>query len=322
MTKSFPKIFQLGTKYIKDIFDGEVEITEKVDGSQFNFGKLDGVLWMKSKNKQVFPEAPNMFKLASEYVTSIESIIPDNIIYHCEYLMKPKHNVLNYGRVPRHNLICFGVSKPDDYFCQNYESFADLLDLEVVPVLFRGVLTADDLQSFENFLKIDSILGMVKVEGVVIKNYAKPCFVGDRLLPITCGKYVSEHFKEKHNKDWKNEKGTKNRLMIMMENYRSEARWVKACQALQDAGLLLEDPKDIGPLIRQVHEDIQIEEEQNIKNELYKLFRKDILNKSTAGLPEWYKKRIAWESFKGVDADVSDNGSKGKVVSEDANAKV
>lgn len=31
-TTAFPKILHLGHKQIKDIFDGEVEITEKVDG--------------------------------------------------------------------------------------------------------------------------------------------------------------------------------------------------------------------------------------------------------------------------------------------------
>lgn len=42
MIKAFPKIFALGTQYTEGIFDSEVEITEKIDGSQFNFGKIEG----------------------------------------------------------------------------------------------------------------------------------------------------------------------------------------------------------------------------------------------------------------------------------------
>jgi hypothetical protein len=54
MIKAFPKIFAIGQDYIKDIFDGEVEVTEKIDGSQFVFGKLAGELYFRSKGKQQF----------------------------------------------------------------------------------------------------------------------------------------------------------------------------------------------------------------------------------------------------------------------------
>jgi len=301
MVKSFPKIFQLGTKYIRDIFDGEVEITEKVDGSQFNFGRTGGALWYKSKNKELYREDPNMFKLAVEFIDSIEPLIPDDTAFHCEYLIKEKHNVLKYDRTPRHNLVCFGASTPDEEYLSDYAALADRLDLESVPVLFYGQIQAWD--DMNNFLQLESFLGGTPIEGVVVKNYSKPVFVGDRLLPITCGKFVSEKFKEKHDKDWKNEKGSKNQLMKLMEGYRTKARWEKAVQSLRDAGLLLEDPKDIGALIRQVHEDLLIEETDNIKDELFKLFRRDITNKSTAGLPEWYKEKIAWNSFNPVTGD-------------------
>jgi hypothetical protein len=37
-TSAFPKILHIGNKQISDLFDGVVEITEKVDGSQLGFG--------------------------------------------------------------------------------------------------------------------------------------------------------------------------------------------------------------------------------------------------------------------------------------------
>lgn len=52
MISAFPKIFAIGTKYIDSIFDNEVEITEKVDGSQFAFGKIDGEVYCRSKGNQ------------------------------------------------------------------------------------------------------------------------------------------------------------------------------------------------------------------------------------------------------------------------------
>jgi hypothetical protein len=73
---------------------------------------------------------------------------------------------------------------------------------------------------------------------------------------------------------------------------------------------LTEEPKDIGPLIKEVHNDIEAEETDGIRDALWKIFKKDIMNKSTAGLPEWYKERIAWESFSNVDKQ----GSAGEVL--------
>ncbi len=40
--KAYPKIFALGTRYVETIFDEPVEATEKIDGSQFVFGRIDG----------------------------------------------------------------------------------------------------------------------------------------------------------------------------------------------------------------------------------------------------------------------------------------
>ena len=54
MIKAFPKIFAIGQDYIKDIFDGEVEVTEKIDGSQFVFGKLAGELYFEVKANSSF----------------------------------------------------------------------------------------------------------------------------------------------------------------------------------------------------------------------------------------------------------------------------
>lgn len=54
MIKAFPKIFAIGTDYIKDIFSETVEVSEKIDGSQFGFGKINGDVFMRSKGAQLF----------------------------------------------------------------------------------------------------------------------------------------------------------------------------------------------------------------------------------------------------------------------------
>ena len=110
MIRSFSKIFAIGTDYIKDIFKDEVEITEKLDGSQFVFGRVDNELYLRSKGQQIFPESSDkMFRIATDYILSIEHKIADNMVYYCEYLAKPKHNTLAYERVPKNNLILLKI---------------------------------------------------------------------------------------------------------------------------------------------------------------------------------------------------------------------
>jgi hypothetical protein len=69
---SYPTVYQLGHKAIKNIFDGEVVVEEKIDGSQFSFGRIDGELICRSKGKQQLIDAPDkMFVKAIENVKSM-----------------------------------------------------------------------------------------------------------------------------------------------------------------------------------------------------------------------------------------------------------
>ena len=110
-TGPFPKILHIGDKQISSLFDDEVEITEKVDGSQLGFGKVNGRLFIRSKGRELDLDNPDgMFKLGVEYVRSIEDKIPDNHTFYGEYLQKPKHNTLAYDRVPKNNISLFGAT--------------------------------------------------------------------------------------------------------------------------------------------------------------------------------------------------------------------
>ena len=53
-SSAFPEILHIGDKQILDLFEGDVEITEKVDGSQFGLGKTpEGELIMRSKCREI-----------------------------------------------------------------------------------------------------------------------------------------------------------------------------------------------------------------------------------------------------------------------------
>jgi len=305
MIQSFPKIFAVGTDFVSRLFYDEVEVTEKIDGSQFSFGKVNRELFMRSKGAQLFEGNPQkMFKKGMDYVLSIENILPDNTVYYCEILDNPKHNVLVYNRVPRHNIILFGVLS-NGKFVSKYEElkkYADDIDIETVPLLFSGKIESPD--ELKKLLDIESILGSkeiegktIKLEGVVVKNYAQPFLLGGQPIPIMMGKYVSEQFKEVHRENWGSEYTARGRWQTFVDSFKTEARWDKAIQHLKEKDELENSPRDIGKLLKEINIDVEAEEEENIKNYLYREFKGDILRAATKGFPEWYKEKLLKRAF-------------------------
>ena len=299
MIHAFPKIFAIGQDYIQDIFKEEVSITEKIDGSQLDFGKVNDELFIRSKGKQLFIESPEkMFQEAIDYVLSIEDKIENNTVYYCEYLRTPRHNVLAYERVPKNHLILFGISNIGGTFISEYnelEKYADKLDIEVVPLIYKGLVERPT--DIFGMLDVDSVLGNTKIEGIVVKNYERPFLLGGQPIPLMMGKYVSEKFKEIHNKSWNKEKTSKGKWETYCDGFRTEARWDKSIQHLRDNGDLENAPKDIGKLIQEIKRDIEEEEKENVKEFLWSQFGKDLIRKASRGFPEYYKEKLMKDSF-------------------------
>jgi len=300
MIKSFPKIFAIGTDYIKNIFDNEVEITEKIDGSNFIFGKIDGILYTRSKGAQLYFDNPDkMFEEAVNYVSSIQDKVNNNTIYFCEYLKGPKHNVLKYDRIPKNHLILFGVSDNTGTLFKNdykeLKKIAKNLDIEIIPLIYNGKIKNSD--ELIKMLEIDSVLGGNKVEGVVVKNYKQPFLLGGQPIPLMMGKYVSEKFKEVHRNNWGRGHTSIGKWQKLKESFKTEARWEKGIQHLREEGKLENDPRDIGRLIKEIHKDITEEEKENIKEFLWEEYGSELLRYSTGGFPEYYKEKILKSSF-------------------------
>lgn len=296
MLKAFPKIFAIGTDYIRDIFQDEVELTEKIDGSQFSFGKVNGTLYVRSKGAQLYVDNPEkMFKAGIEYVESIQDRLPDGVAFYGEFLNKPKHNSLTYTRIPKNHIILFGaVDIVSDSFNPKFEQYADLLDLEVVPKWNQKINSAEELRQL---LDRESVLGGAKIEGVVVKNYQRKFLLGGQPMPLMAGKFVSEAFKEVHRNRWGTEEKGSSKWATFCQSFSTEARWHKAIQHLMEAGELENTPKDIGKLLKEVQEDIEAEEKQAIMEYLWNDNKRDIFKTATRGLPEFYKQQLADRSF-------------------------
>lgn len=295
MITAFPKIFAIGTNYIVDIFQDDVEITEKVDGSQFAFGRIGEKVFMRSKGAQLFAENPEkMFSEGIAYVESIKHTLPNNIVFYTEYLKNSKHNTLAYDRVPKNHLILFGVMHVSGRFEIDLEAWAKFLNIDAVPVVFSGKI--NNATELVSMLEKDSILGGQKIEGVVVKNYHRKFLLGGQPMPLMAGKLVSERFKEVHRERWGKEETGKSRIQTFFDSFRTEARWEKAVQHLEEKGELSSQPKDIGKLFKEVHSDIESEECEAVKAWLWNEFKTELKRNATAGLPEWYKKRLVERS--------------------------
>lgn len=293
---SYSKIYNIGHPYTDLLFDGEnVAVEEKVDGSQFSFGLFDGKLLVRSKGRVFDVHGPdNLFIEACASVLERERFLREGYCYRGEYLRKPKHNVLAYGRVPKGNIIIFDIGIGDNrYLTPEEKRFeAERIGLETVPVLWNGPINHSN--ELTELLNKTSVLGGQKIEGFVVKNYDR--FTRDG--KVMMGKYVSEAFKEIHRPDFRKQNPPARDILDQLaRTYKSEARWQKAVQHLAEAGELQNAPQDIGNLIREVQRDISEECREEIKEVLFNWAWRTLKDRVNRGLPEWYKMKLLEGAF-------------------------
>lgn len=307
MIPSYPSIHALGHRALVNLFDGPVLAQEKIDGSQFSFGVIDGELKMRSKGAEIYPDnPPKLFKDAVITVQSIAHLLHPNWVYRGEYLQKPHHNALTYDRIPKGHIILFDVQaegqanflSPSHLFSE-----AERIGLELVPFFVcPGKEWSPEV--IEEVLETTSVLGGAQIEGLVFKNYRR---FGLDHHPLF-GKYVSEAFKEVHKGSWKAANPSRNDVVAgIVRDYTTPARWQKAIVHLRERGELQDSPRDIGPLMREVNEDVLKECEEEIKERLWKFAWPQISRGITKGLPEWYKTQLLKNQFSSADTTDESN---------------
>jgi hypothetical protein len=286
---SYPKIWNLGHPQLAELLLDDVIVEEKVDGSQFSMMRtLQGELVCRSKGAGIVVDGPDKMFAAGVAVAKELPLVP-GWVYRGEYLRSPKHNTLSYSRIPRNHIALFDVmTGPETYVAAEDKAIiADALGLEVVPLLFTGRIDSPD--QLQEFMQQTSFLGGCKLEGVVIKNYKRFCRDGKVML----GKHVSEDFKEIHKTSWTKENPTnKDILTILAAKVQSPARWAKTVHRLRDAGALQNAPQDIGPLLKELHHDIDVETREEMAEVLLKWAMPHVKRAAARGFPEWYKERL------------------------------
>lgn len=164
---SYSSIFALGHRALKDLLTQQVNVEEKVDGSQFGFGLLPtntddagnpvdvvhyeipeiGIgphsLKIRSKGCVMLVDAPEkMFQRAADTVLELARKLHLGWVYRGEYLARPKHNALAYDRVPEKYIVLFDIQTEDGGFLSYEDKVVEAtrLGLETVPRLFSGRL--------------------------------------------------------------------------------------------------------------------------------------------------------------------------------------
>lgn len=296
---SYPEIYNLGHKAVSDLLSGEVIVEEKVDGSQFSFWRKDGTVRCRSKGQELHVEAPE--KLFTEGVgvaLELSPLLRDGWTYRAEYLKKARHNTLAYDRIPHNHLILFDIDRGEENYLSPLDKMKEgaRIGLEVVPVLFTGLI--ENEEHLRALLETESVLGGQKIEGVVIKPLNYDLFGRDK--KVLMGKFVSERFKEIHGVTWKKDNPNLSELVDQLgESYATEARWRKALQHLRDEGSIEDSPRDIGPLLKEINQDIEKEAKDEIIEELWRWAWKVISRRATRGFPEWYKSELVHRQFGG-----------------------
>lgn len=289
--ESYGSIYNLGHRALGELFDGPVLIEEKIDGSQFSFAKLGGEYCCRSKGQEMHPDAPEkMFAKAVEVTRSLD--LPEGLIFRGEYLQRPRHNTLGYSRVPKNHIVIFDIyAVGNGRVLEPAEKreLAESFGFETVPMLHFGPF-AYDFEKIQAFLELESFLGGPKIEGVVIKNYAK--FGPDKRTLMA--KFVSEAFKETHKLNWRATNPTQGDVLLSLtERYRTEPRWRKAIQHLAELGILEGTPRDLGKLIPEIQADVERECGEEIRQMLWDHFWPKLRRSIVAGAPEFYKEELA-----------------------------
>lgn len=281
MTTSYPKLYHVGSKENLNVFDGPVEIQEKIDGSQFNFGVKDGVFWARSKHNNLSLDAGGLFGPSILWASSLAQYLKEGWSYRGEAVSRNRHNILTYGRTPKGNTVLWDVQ--DEYGRYLPAAYllaeAERIGAESSPLLYYGCTSLPDVH---RFLGHESFLGATTIEGIVIKNRGNG----------QSAKLVFDQFRELagRHKLAPSKAPVTDQIAAML---RTEARWNKAVQHLREKGELTGSVQDIGPLIREIYADINAEARREIEVALMEAFLKDILKKSVIGVAEWYKAKLA-----------------------------
>lgn len=166
-------------EFIDELFDSEVIVTEKIDGTTFVAEWVDNN-WKFYKGRNA-KEINNLSRLISgEYEPlilffqniyfTITDQLPNNIRFEFEYVDYYQPNLIAYHREPKNKIVLHTVYidkvRVDDI--NLIQSYISLLNLSSLPLVFQGKLSTEQKDKLLKFLSTD--------ETVLQKKFRKERF--------------------------------------------------------------------------------------------------------------------------------------------------
>ncbi len=223
MFRKYPKTFRAKSQRInvkgklnlcsseqRDLLNGTIEITEKMDGANVAIIRGKGDKWTLQKRRGLAEQGVHaQFSFFWNWARWNEEKIlkiPNNWIVYGE-LMRIKHNIY-YDRLPSFFLV-FDIWNGKEYL-KHTDRFhcTDRFELNNVPIIHLGNEKVD----LDEFMNIKSACSSTETaEGIVIKNYRKQMR----------GKLVRPEFMKELDEDdhWMHKAGTPNKLAEGIEWY-------------------------------------------------------------------------------------------------------
>jgi len=283
--------WKTGTNY-------EWYIQEKVDGSQLSFRYDPRVLHLRffNRGKEKHEPYPSTFLPAiSALQYHFEHQLPDsNLVFHGEAICKVRHNVATYERVPRYCFVLFSVQdlNSGDYIpLLDLESVAKRLNLELAPIWFFNRTPENDPNIEVDTLMSNPPLSFLggEPEGCVLKHLHYVKRNGQTVASKF--KFVSDRFKERHATRSKIEVTSPDQFIeSLVQWYPLKPRLRKAIFRLRDREEIQIDTTDkeqrqidAQKVTREMKRDWLDEEEELLKNHIWRHFKPYILKKITSG---------------------------------------
>lgn len=307
--KDFPNFLgkiERGTE--ADLADA-VFVTEKMDGSYFQFGWYNGEFRYRTKNT-LDHEGINdkMFKKVIKELIDNKDLFPEETVFCCEYFRSNKHNSISYdfsqyGKIFDKDycfLFIIDIRSTDENVIKDWWELEIKLQnnyikagkccINFVPKILGGI---GDI----NF-PVMGKRGAIR-EGIVIKKKD-----GTRL------KFVSDYFKEVACKK-KRPKRQPQEVESIWEPYMEglRARVDKAIFRLKEKGVEF-CKESFGKIIGETVNDLLIEERSNIEKELFKFYEKQFKKLANSRiiniLFEKYKDKISLENTLAIMNEATD----------------
>ena len=301
--KKFPKVLSISNKLLDRLFDDPVEVSEKVDGSQWRIHLTEDQYTYGSKNVGCTTEG--MFDIARTesqiiYQDTDWRTIGDDITLFCEFLSKPKQNTLSYDRVPQDHLYLFGAIVDDRHLSSaGLKTLAKVIGIDPPNIIYIGEI--HNPVKLEELLDTESYLGGCRIEGVVCKNIHKtydPLLLSSQAFmdyPLV-GKFVNPKFTEVNMGSHK--KNKVNTIDKVAATFFTEARLQKSIQHLREEGKINDENSDLRFLVPEFYNDLWEEEKDIITKILLGDILKTVRKKASSYVVNEYKKILMKDTFK------------------------